>query len=94
MPWVLNAAFKIIKSWLPAKAIPKIKNVNKNNLKEFVEPNIALRHWGGNSDYTFTYVPEARAALVNGTVENGKKVLIPLCKESLNVECNKIQVFI
>ena len=76
MPWVLNAAFKIIKSWLPAKAIPKIKFVNKSNLKEYVDPSIALKCWGGESDYTFTFVSEdqTNSILVNGKIDNNKKV--------------------
>lgn len=78
MPWVLNAAFKIIKSWLPAKAIPKIKFVNKSNLKEYVDPNIALKSWGGKSEYTFTFVPEEQSNLntINGKFDNNKKVFL------------------
>ncbi|XP_046734885.1 motile sperm domain-containing protein 2-like [Diprion similis] len=74
MPWVLNTAFKIIKSWLPAKAIQKIKFVNKSTLKEYVDADNALTVWGGNDDYTFTFVPEERAtaALTNGKLENKK----------------------
>ncbi|XP_012529246.1 motile sperm domain-containing protein 2 [Monomorium pharaonis] len=70
MAWVLNTAFKIIKSWLPAKAIPKIKFVNKSNLKDFVHPNDALKCWGGNNDYVFKFVSEEQT---NGDgVMNGK----------------------
>lgn len=75
MPWVLNAAFKIIKSWLPAKAIPKIKFTTKSTLKEFVDPNDALKCWGGNSDYTFTFVPEGQNDIdstINGKLGNKK----------------------
>lgn len=74
MPWVLNAAFKIIKSWLPAKAIPKIKFVNKTTLKEYVNHDDILKCWGGTCDYTFTFVPEVRAGVtaINGQVENKK----------------------
>ncbi|XP_014481736.1 PREDICTED: motile sperm domain-containing protein 2-like [Dinoponera quadriceps] len=74
MPWVLNAAFKIIKSWLPAKAIPKIKFVNKITLKEFVDPNDALKCWGGNNDYTFVFVPEVQTNedALNGKLDNKK----------------------
>lgn len=77
MPWVLNAAFKIIKSWLPAKAIPKIKFVNKSTLKEFVDPNDALKCWGGNNDYTFAFVSEVQTNedILNGKLDN-KKVCI------------------
>lgn len=74
MPWVLNAAFKIIKTWLPAKAIQKIKFVNKVTLKDYVDPDNALVSWGGNDNFTFTFVPETQAAagLTNGKFENKK----------------------
>jgi len=75
MPWVLNAAFKIIKSWLPAKAIPRIKFVNKSNLKDYVDPNDILKCWGGNNDYTFKFVPAAymnEDGMINGKVDNKK----------------------
>lgn len=80
MPWILNTAFKLIKSWLPAKAIPKIKLVNKTTLKEFVDPNDALKSWGGNSDYVFKFVSEVRTngdGVLNGKLDN-KKVRIHL----------------
>nr|CAD7458065.1 unnamed protein product [Timema tahoe] len=63
MPWILNAAFKIIKTWLPAKAVQKIKFVNKSTLKEFVDPDQALKSWGGNDEYVFSFVPEQRLNL-------------------------------
>ncbi|XP_020287427.1 motile sperm domain-containing protein 2-like [Pseudomyrmex gracilis] len=75
MPWVLNAAFKIIKSWLPAKAIPKIKFVNKSTVKEYVDPNDALKCWGGNNDYVFKFVPMAQTNgddTLNGKFDNKK----------------------
>lgn len=75
MAWVLNAAFKIIKSWLPAKAIPKIKFVNKSTLKDFVNANDALKCWGGNNDYIFKFVSEAQIngdSVLNGKLDNKK----------------------
>lgn len=62
MPWILNAAFKIIKSWLPAKAVQKIKFVSKSTLKTVVAPDQALKVWGGQDDYTFSFVPEQRSS--------------------------------
>jgi hypothetical protein len=75
MPWVLNAAFKIIKSWLPAKAIPRIKFVNKNTLKDYIDPNDILKCWGGNNDYTFKFISAAymnEDGMINGKVDNKK----------------------
>ncbi|CAG9120294.1 unnamed protein product [Plutella xylostella] len=62
MPWVLSAAFKVIKSLLPAKAVEMMKFVSKDNLKELVSPDQALTCWGGNDDYTFEFVPESRGS--------------------------------
>lgn len=35
----------------------KIKFVNKKTLSTYVEPEQALKCWGGLDDYTFTFVP-------------------------------------
>lgn len=53
-----SAAFKIIKGWLPTKAVQKIKFVSKNSLKDFVDADQALQCWGGLDDYSFKFVPE------------------------------------
>lgn len=36
MPWVLNAAWKVIKAWLPAAAVKKIKFLTKSNMGEYI----------------------------------------------------------
>lgn len=58
MPWVLSAAFKVVKSLLPAKAIERMKFANKDTLKEVVAPEQALKCWGGKDDYVFEFIPE------------------------------------
>ncbi|XP_031828053.1 motile sperm domain-containing protein 2 [Nomia melanderi] len=75
MPWMLNTTFKIIKSWLPPKAIPKIKLIQRSNIQEFVDPNDILISWGGSNDYTFKFVSEAQSNIdttMNGKVDNKK----------------------
>ncbi|XP_043248458.1 motile sperm domain-containing protein 2-like [Colletes gigas] len=75
MPWILNTAFKIIKSWLPPKAIPKIKFVNKTNIQEYVEYNDILTIWGGTNDYVYKFVPEVQSntdAIMNDKLDNKK----------------------
>lgn len=76
MFFVIVAAFKIIKSWLPAKAVQKIKFVNKINLKEFVEPDQALKCWGGLDDYIFAFIPEQRSAVPNDRFDDSKKKVL------------------
>lgn len=60
MPWVLNAAFKIIKTWLPAKAVKKIKFLSKHNLNEFVSKESIMVSWGGEDNYKFNFEPETK----------------------------------
>ncbi|VVC87653.1 motile sperm domain-containing protein 2-like [Leptidea sinapis] len=61
LPWVLSAAFKIVKSLLPADAVKILKNVNKDSLNNFVPPEQALKCWGGHDDYVFEFVPENKS---------------------------------
>lgn len=85
MFFLVVAAFKIIKSWLPAKAVQKIKFVNKSNLKEYVDPDQALKCWGGLDDYIFTFVPEQRSTVPNDRFDDSKKkVLQKYTTEILN----------
>lgn len=62
MPWVLNAAFKIIKSLLPPKAVEIMKFCNKDTLKDIVSPEQALACWGGKDNYTFEFIPENKTS--------------------------------
>ncbi|XP_054012731.1 motile sperm domain-containing protein 2-like [Hylaeus anthracinus] len=75
LPWLLNATFKIIKSWLPPKALPKMKFIHRSTIHTFVEPSDILTCWGGTNDYTFRFVPEAQNnmdATMNGKLDNKK----------------------
>lgn len=67
------AVFKIIKTWLPEKAVEKIKFLKKGDLKEYVDPDQALKCWGGNDNYTFVFVPEAEEDGVNIISSNHNK---------------------
>jgi len=69
MPWVLNAAFKIIKAWLPPQAVKKIKFLTKSNMSEYVDDENRLECWGGLDTWEYKFEPEAR----NGLKEEGRK---------------------
>ncbi|KAI4471658.1 motile sperm domain-containing protein 2 [Holotrichia oblita] len=60
MAWILNAAFKLIKSWLPPKAVERIKLIKKAEIGNWVPLNNALKCWGGEDDYVFSFQPEER----------------------------------
>nr|CAI5867080.1 unnamed protein product [Callosobruchus analis] len=58
MPWVLSTAFKVIKSWLPEKAVQKIKFLSKKDIQTYVPSDQALICWGGTNTYEFSFLPE------------------------------------
>ena len=53
-----TAAWKIIKAWLPAGAVKKIKFVNKNTVDEYVKPDQKLSAWGGEDSWEYEFVEE------------------------------------
>ncbi|CAH0547264.1 unnamed protein product [Brassicogethes aeneus] len=76
MPWVLSAAFKIIKSWLPEKAIEKIKFLSKKDIFTYVPEDQALTCWGGSDPYQFSFIPEEKSTVKDVPIinNNNKKV--------------------
>ncbi|CAH1155749.1 unnamed protein product [Phaedon cochleariae] len=63
MPWILNAAFKIVKSMLPEKAVEKIKFISKKDIKTYVGSEHILTCWGGDNTYTFDFVSEPQTEI-------------------------------
>lgn len=66
MPWVLNAAFKIIKGWLPPAAVKKIKFLTKSNMGEYLTEENRLEEWGGTDSWQYHWESEF---ISNGTKE-------------------------
>lgn len=58
MAWMLNAAFKMIKGFLPAKALEILKMISKKDINQYIDKNNSLASWGGNDLYEFQFVPE------------------------------------
>lgn len=58
MPWILNAAFKIIKQLLPQKSASRMKFIYPKNIREFMPEQHMLTIWGGPDDYVFKFVEE------------------------------------
>lgn len=77
--FLILAAFKIIKSWLPEKARQKIKMLKKSDLKEYVPIDQQLSCWGGTDDYVFTFEESKTFGTPGGTPLNNnssnKKVI-------------------
>uniref|UniRef100_A0A6M2DWX2 Putative vesicle-associated membrane protein-associated protein b/c n=1 Tax=Xenopsylla cheopis TaxID=163159 RepID=A0A6M2DWX2_XENCH len=82
MPWILNAAFKVIKALLPAKAVAKMKFVNKSTLKDIVSAEHALVCWGGRDPYEYSFVSEVRQDNIYNSQTKIQQVGdVPACKK-------------
>uniref|UniRef100_T1IXB2 Motile sperm domain-containing protein 2 n=1 Tax=Strigamia maritima TaxID=126957 RepID=T1IXB2_STRMM len=54
MPWILNTAWKLIKTWLSARAVEKIKFVNKNTILDYVTADQLPPQMGGTVHFAET----------------------------------------
>ncbi|XP_055894446.1 motile sperm domain-containing protein 2-like isoform X3 [Biomphalaria glabrata] len=57
MPWIFNAAWRVIKSWLNAEAVAKIKFVTKSDIQNYISPEDLPPYMGGTDTFQFVYVP-------------------------------------
>ncbi len=49
---LISAAWKVIKGWLPAAGVRKIKFVNKDTMGDYVQEEGRLASWGGKIGYS------------------------------------------
>ncbi|XP_002737832.1 motile sperm domain-containing protein 2-like [Saccoglossus kowalevskii] len=57
LPWILNAAWKIIQSWLSEEARKKVILRNKSTIQQQVGADILPPYMGGNDTFEWKYVP-------------------------------------
>ncbi|KAH8364140.1 hypothetical protein KR084_002954 [Drosophila pseudotakahashii] len=55
LPFLLNAAFKIVKTFLPAEALKILKVTSKKDLDQYVDKDNSLKIWGGNDEYVYKF---------------------------------------
>jgi len=70
MPWILGAAFKVVKAALPAAGVAKLKDVNKSTFGQWVDDDNRLKSWGGNDDWEFKFEPEVIKKIKAETIES------------------------
>ncbi|XP_032587803.1 motile sperm domain-containing protein 2-like isoform X2 [Drosophila mojavensis] len=70
LAWVLNAAFKVIKTLLPPKAVEILKMISKKDVTQYVPKDNCLVSWGGSDSYEFQFVPEPKRALAKPKAAN------------------------
>lgn len=69
MPWLFNAAWKIIKTWLSAEAIARIKFVTKSDIQEYINKDQLFEHMGGTDKYQYKYEPNSNVIESSGIAE-------------------------
>eukprot|EP01137_Pigoraptor_chileana_P028774 Opistho-2@1077 len=55
MPWLMNAAWKVIKSWLNERAIAKVKFATKQDLAQYIPKEQLMTYYGGTDGAEFVY---------------------------------------
>ncbi|CAL8290044.1 unnamed protein product [Lota lota] len=57
LPWIMNAAWKIVKSWLGPDAIDKLKFVSRSDVQTYIEVEQLPLHMGGTDAFEYSYPP-------------------------------------
>ncbi|XP_030057432.1 motile sperm domain-containing protein 2 isoform X2 [Microcaecilia unicolor] len=57
MPWIMNAAFKIVKSWLGPEAVNMLKFTNRNDVQDYISAEYLPTHMGGSDPFKYSYPP-------------------------------------
>ncbi|XP_064166838.1 motile sperm domain-containing protein 2 [Anguilla rostrata] len=71
MPWIMNAAWKIVKTWLGPEAISKLKFVTKSDVQTFIGPECLPPHMGGTDAFKYSYPPLTDDDFQTPMSENG-----------------------
>ncbi|KAK7939227.1 hypothetical protein WMY93_002553 [Mugilogobius chulae] len=57
MPWIMNAAWKIVKSWLGPEAISKLRFASKSEIQTYINPEYLPPSLGGMDPFQYSYPP-------------------------------------
>ncbi|XP_055987276.1 motile sperm domain-containing protein 2 [Sorex fumeus] len=71
MPWIMNAAFKIVKSWLGPEAVSLLKFTGKNEVQDYVSVEYLPPHMGGTDPFKYSYPPLVDDDFQTPLCENG-----------------------
>ncbi|GAB1601594.1 motile sperm domain-containing protein 2-like isoform X2 [Argonauta hians] len=96
MPWIFNAAWKIIKTWLSPEAVQKIKFVDKTTIQEFISRDNLMEQMGGTDKLQTNYPTSgtmfsepdssSNSKLSPDTTSSSRKALSSLDKKYYNKE--------
>ncbi|XP_069896942.1 motile sperm domain-containing protein 2 isoform X1 [Dipodomys merriami] len=71
MPWIMNAAFKIVKSWLGPEAVSLLKFTGKHDIQDYVSVEYLPPHMGGTDPFKYSYPPLVDDDFQTPLCENG-----------------------
>ncbi|XP_053561187.1 motile sperm domain-containing protein 2 [Bombina bombina] len=71
MPWIMNAAFKIIKGWLGPEAINMLKFANRSEMLDYISAEYLPPHMGGTDPFKYSYPPLPDDDFQTPMCENG-----------------------
>ncbi|MGH0137517.1 UNVERIFIED_CONTAM: hypothetical protein FKN15_025117 [Acipenser sinensis] len=71
MPWIMSAAWRIVKNWLGPEAISKLKFVGKNEVQEYIDAEHLPTHMGGTDTFKYSYPPLPDDDFQTPMCENG-----------------------
>ncbi|XP_040122534.1 motile sperm domain-containing protein 2 isoform X1 [Oryx dammah] len=71
MPWIMNAAFKIVKTWLGPEAVSLLKFTSKNDIQDYVSVEYLPPHMGGTDPFKYSYPPLVDDDFQTPLCENG-----------------------
>eukprot|EP00800_Vazella_pourtalesii_P019224 TRINITY_DN6472_c0_g1_i1.p1 TRINITY_DN6472_c0_g1~~TRINITY_DN6472_c0_g1_i1.p1 ORF type:complete len:543 (-),score=137.68 TRINITY_DN6472_c0_g1_i1:71-1495(-) len=72
MPWVMNAGWSIIKSWLSPAARNKLRFVQKNSIEQYFKTDQLTARYGGTDPWQYRYPPRG------GLEGEGLEKILPL----------------
>nr|XP_044620266.1 motile sperm domain-containing protein 2 [Equus asinus] len=71
MPWIMNAAFKIVKTWLGPEAVSLLKFASKSDIQDYVSVEYLPPHMGGTDPFKYSYPPLVDDDFQTPLCENG-----------------------
>ncbi|KAL0963615.1 hypothetical protein UPYG_G00308640 [Umbra pygmaea] len=71
MPWIMTAAWRIVKTWLGPEAISKLKFVSRTDLQTFIGTEYLPPHMGGTDPFKYSYPPLPDDDFQTPICENG-----------------------
>ncbi|XP_066475914.1 motile sperm domain-containing protein 2 isoform X1 [Tiliqua scincoides] len=71
LPWIMNAAYKLVKNWLGSDAVNFLKLTSKNDIQEYISAEYLPPYMGGTDTFKYSYPPLVDDDFQTPLCENG-----------------------